>query len=246
MKNFNINYYFKDIDENEIFYKLTNNKENVMDIFFEKVKFLEKVNKQIIKTNCNLDDVKIIGNVYIDENTIIESGSIIEGPVYIGKNCKVSYNSYIRPGTLIEDNCVIGFSTEVKNTIIRDGAIISDLAFVGDSIIGRNSRVGSGVIVSNRCFNQSNVTVKDELKNKYDLGREVMGIILGDNSRIGANCTTSPGTFIGMFTFIYPHTCIYGFIPSEKKVYDKKSMVFLDNEKQVLSKACDWDYSKYN
>ena len=40
--------------------------------------------------------------------------------------------------------------------------------------------------------------------------------------------------------------CIYGFIPSEKKVYEKKSMFFLDNEKQVLSKASDWDYSKYN
>ena len=74
------------------------------------------MNKQIIKTNCNLDDVKIIGNVYIDENTIIESGSIIEGPVYIGKNCKISYNSYIRPGTLIEDNCVIGFGKKYNNS----------------------------------------------------------------------------------------------------------------------------------
>lgn len=39
MKNFNINYYFKDIDENEIFYKLTNNKGNVMDIFLKKSNF---------------------------------------------------------------------------------------------------------------------------------------------------------------------------------------------------------------
>lgn len=39
MKNFNINYYFEDIEENEIFYKLTNNKENVMDIFLKKSNF---------------------------------------------------------------------------------------------------------------------------------------------------------------------------------------------------------------
>lgn len=66
--------------------------------------------------------------------------------------------------TNIENNCVIGFSTQVKNTIIRDGAKISDLAFVEDSIIGRNLRIGSGVIVSNRCFNQLSVIIKDNLK----------------------------------------------------------------------------------
>lgn len=129
---------------------------------------------------------------------------------------QISYNSYIRLGTFIENNCVIGFSTEVKNTIIRDGAKISDLTFVGDSIIGRNSRIGSGVIVSNRCFNQSNVTVKDELKNKYDLGREVMGIVF----------------------------CIFDLYRLRRKFMIKNQ--WLDNEKQVLSKASDWDYSKYN
>lgn len=85
---------------------------------------------------------------------------------------QISYNSYIRLGTFIENNCVIGFSTQVKNTIIRDGAKISDLAFVEDSIIGRNSRIGSGVIVSNRCFNQLSVIIKDNLKtNMIQVGK---------------------------------------------------------------------------
>lgn len=246
---FKIDYYFTEIEKDEIFYELTNNKKEVLEIFDESYKFIEEIkekNKQEINTKKIGDNVKIIGSVYIGEGTEIQSGCIIEGPVYIGENCKLLYNAYIRPGTILGDDCVIGFSSELKHTIMRDGSKVSDLAFVGDSIIGKNSRVGSGVIVANRGFNQSDVITKDENKNPINLKRDVMGIILGDNSRIGSNATTSPGTFIGQFTWIYPHTCIHGFIPSQKKVYDKQNLVFLENTKKVLSKSTEWNHEKYN
>ncbi|MCI8779031.1 MAG: hypothetical protein HFI87_07790 [Bacilli bacterium] len=247
--NFKIDYYFTEIENDEIFYKLINNKKEVLEIFDASYKFIETIkekNKQEINTNKIGENVKIIGSVYIGEGTEIGNNCIIEGPVYIGKNCKLLYNAYIRPGTILGNDCVIGFSTEVKHTIMRDGSKVSDLAFVGDSIIGKNSRIGSGVIVANRGFNQSDIIIKDEDKNPINLKRDVMGIILGDNSRIGSNATTSPGTFIGKFTWIFPHTCIHGFIPSEKKVYDKQNLVFIDNEKQVLSKSTEWNHEKYN
>lgn len=247
--NLDINYYFEDIDKEEIFYKLTEGKKEVLDIFLlssNLINEIENKGKQEIRTNLIQENVKIMGNVFIDEGTEIESGCIIQGPVYIGKNCKLMYNSYVRPGTVMGDNCVIGFSTEIKHTIMRDGSKVSDLAFVGDSVIGKNSRVGSGVIVANRGFNQSNVIIKDENKNPIDTGREAIGIILGDNSRVGSNCTTSPGTFIGKYTWIYPHTCVHGFIPELKKVYDKQNMVFAENEKKVLYKSTDWNYGNYN
>lgn len=245
---FDINYYFEEIEENEMFFKVTNGKAEVMEIFELSSKIIDEIQengKQEIYTENIQDNVKIMGNVYIGEGTEIESGCIIQGPVYIGKNCKLMYNSYVRPGTILGDNCVIGFSTEIKHTIMRDGSKVSDLAFVGDSIIGKNSRIGSGVIVANRGFNQSNVIIKDENKNKVDLNREAMGVILGDNSRIGSNCTTSPGTFIGKYTWIYPHTCIHGFIPELKKVYDKQNLVYVENEKKALYKSTDWNYGNY-
>ena len=197
--NFNINYYFEDIQNNEVFNKLINNKNEVLEIFKESSKIIDNIEsngKQEIYTDNIQENVKIKGNVYIGEGTKIESGAIIQGPVYIGKNCEIMYNAYIRPGTILGDNCTIGYCTEVKHTIMRDGSKVSDLAFVGDSIIGKNSRVGSGVIVANRGFNQSEVIIKDEEKRPINLKREALGVILGDNARIGSNSTTSPGTFI--------------------------------------------------
>lgn len=245
---FDLKYYFDEIEENEILYKLSQNKEKVLEVLNSTGIIIDEINKtkkQEIKTKNIQENVKILGSVYIGENTEIESGCVIQGPVYIGKNCKLMYNSYVRPGTIMEDDCVIGFCSEIKHTIMRSGSKISDLAFVGDSIIGKNSRIGSGVIVANRGFNQSNIIIKDEEKNQINLNRETIGIILGDNSRIGSNCTTSPGTFVGKFTWVYPHTCIHGFIPEEKKVYDKQNMIFKPNEKKVLYKATNWNYGSY-
>lgn len=246
--NFDIDYYFEKIEEKEIFSKITKEKQQVMDIFELSSKIIDDIQdagKQEINTKNIQENVKIIGNVYIGEGTEIEDGCIIQGPVYIGKNCKLMYNSYIRPGTILGDNCVIGFSTEIKHTIMRDGSKVSDLAFVGDSIIGKNSRIGSGVIVANRGFNQSNIVIKDENKNLINLERGTIGVILGDNSRIGSNCTTSPGTFIGKFSWIYPHTCVHGFIPELKKVYDKQNLVFVENERKELYRSTEWNYENY-
>ncbi len=245
---FEIDYYFEKVDKNETFYQLTQGINEVMQIFDESSKLINEIEasgKQEIHTTQIEDGAKIKGNVYIGEGSEIKSGCIIQGPVYIGKNCKLMYNSYIRPGTILGDDCVIGFSSEVKHTIMRDGAKISDLAFVGDSIIGKNSRIGSGVIVANRGFEQSEIIIKDENKKPIKLGREAIGMILGDNSRIGSNCTTSPGTFIGKFTWIYPHTCVHGFIPELQKVYDKQNMIFMPNERKELYKSTDWNYGNY-
>lgn len=247
---FDLENYFENIEaDNDLFTKCVGDSKSVMDIFDNATKNIINAVKesgiQDIRTDKIDDNVKILGNVFIDEGTHIESGTVIQGPVYIGKNCELMYNSYIRPGTIMSDNCVVGFSTEVKHTIMRTGSKISDLAFVGDSVLGKNARVGSGVIVANRAFSQSNVVVKDENKNRIDIGREAMGIILGDNSRVGSNSTTSPGTFIGKFSWIYPHTCVHDFIPPQKKVYDKQNLVFVDNERKELYKATDWNYGKY-
>lgn len=243
--NLDWNYYFEEIEENEIFSKVTVGVTKALDIFNVSkslIEEIEKSGKQDINTTNIEDGVTIKGAVYIGEGTEIEKGCIIQGPAYIGKNCKLMYNSYIRPGTILGNDCVVGFCSEVKNTIMRDGSKVSDLAFVGDSIIGKNSRIGSGVIVANRGFNQSKIILKDENKETIDSQREFLGVILGDNSRVGSNATVSPGTFIGKYTWIYPHTCVHGFIPELKKVYDKQNLVFAENPKKTLYKSTEYNY----
>jgi bifunctional UDP-N-acetylglucosamine pyrophosphorylase/glucosamine-1-phosphate N-acetyltransferase len=175
------------------------------------------------------DAVHLYGNYSIGEGTVIYNDVTIIGPVFIGKNCEIMPGAVIRPYSIIGDNCSIGHGSELKRAVLYAGAKVASLAFVGDSVLGASARIGSGVITANRKFNQSDVKLKsgDAL---HDTGDSYFGLILGDSSRLGANCVTQPGTLIGPHTWIYPLTNVRGFIPREKRVYHPHEVVMEDNE----------------
>ena len=240
---FNVNYYFEYLDDKEdiIAKNIIKKSKNIIDLFVKAQEFMSKeVSEKHVQVNNAKEigeNVTIVGDYFIDEGVKLRDGCRIEGPVYIGKNCEIGYQAYIRPGTIMGDNCVVGFNSEVKNTVMRGGSKISSLAFLGDSVIGSKARVGSGVIVCNRQFNQSNIFYKDDNGEKIDSNREFLGCILGDNTRLGANCITQPGTCIGPYTWIYPLTPARGFIPAQKRVYQEVSLHYEFNEKKELKKA---------
>ena len=168
------------------------------------------------------------------EGTKIHANVSIEGPVIIGKNVTIQSGALIRPGCVIGDNCVIGHGAEIKHSIIQNKAKVQSLTFAGDSIIGKSTRVGSGTILSNRRFDQKNITVKNSAGEKVDVGTDFFGAVVGDNSRLGANCTTLPGSFIGAYTWILPTVQIRGFVPSEKRVFPVSSTRIEENPKVEL------------
>ena len=65
---FDINYYFEDINKDEIFYKMIENKDEVLQIFSEASKIIDNIEdngKQEIYTDNIQENVQIKGNVYI-------------------------------------------------------------------------------------------------------------------------------------------------------------------------------------
>lgn len=229
-------YYFKNYEDNEIFKELLKEIKNVWEIRDKAKDYLKReIEDKCIKVNkaTVLGNINLIGNYYIDEGTKIYSGVTIEGPVYIGKNVEIKPGAYIRPGSIISDNCSIGFNSEIKSAVLQKGAKVASLAFVGDSILGKSARIGSGVITANRRFDQDTIKVKIN-NEKEDTKTDYFGLVIGDNSRIGANSASFPGTFIGPYTWIFPLTQVHGFIPELKKVSNKKEMIFSENEKKEL------------
>ena len=235
--NLDLEYYFENFDDNEIFKRISKNVKYVFEIQKNAKDFLQKeVTDKNLKINNGelLGNVTFVGNYFIDEGTKIYGNVVIEGPCYIGKNVEIKPGAYIRPGTIIGDKCVIGFNSEVKNSVMQNGAKIASLAFVGDSILGKSARIGSGVIIANRRFDQKNVIVKNDEGNKIDTETDFFGSIIGDYSRIGANSVTYPGTFIGQYSWIFPLTGVRGFVPSLKRVHNDQNLIFDENEKNVL------------
>ena len=170
------------------------------------------------------------GEYFVGEGTEVYNDVTIIGPAYIGKNCELLPGALIRPYTVMCDGSSVGHGSEVKHSILLPGSKVASLSFVGDSVLGKSARIGSGVITANRKFNQTTVTAKSDDGGKIDLGDSFFGLIVGDASRLGANCVTQPGTHIGPHTWIYPLTNVRGFIPAEKRVYNEIGLAFEDNE----------------
>lgn len=231
MENFKLDYYFENIDNfafKEVFKNATYPWEALANINSLLDELVVKPNKK--ENNGEIGEfVSIEGNYIIGEGTKIHSNVSIEGPVIIGKNCTIQSGALIRPGCIIGDNCVVGHSCEVKHSIVQNKAKVQSFTFIGDSIIGKSTRVGSGTILANRRFDQQNITIKIDGK-KIDVGTDFFGAIIGDNTRLGANSTTLPGSFIGKYTWILPNVQIRGFVPSEKRIFPVQTTKIEDNE----------------
>ncbi len=175
------------------------------------------------------------GNIKIGKNTVISPYSVIQGPVVIGEGCEIRSGALIRPRTVIGDKVVVGHNSEVKNSIIFNEVKIASNVFVGDSVLGRGARLGSGTILGNRRFDQGMVTVKIGEK-RVTTELEKFGCIIGDYSRLGANCTVSPGTLIGKHAWIMS-SVVNGFIPSDSMVKIKTEMQIVPKERIYLSRT---------
>lgn len=196
----------------------------------------DKVEKDELKINNGFCEefVSLKGNYLIGEGTHIHANVSIEGPVIIGKNCTIQSGALIRPNTIIGDDCVIGHGAEIKHSIIQNKAKVQSMTFAGDSIIGKSTRIGSGTILANRRFDQKNITIKNSNQEKIDVGTDFFGAIVGDNTRLGANCTTLPGTFVGPYTWILPTVQVRGFVPGEKRIFPTANIRMEDNPRLEL------------
>ncbi len=229
MEELKLDYYFKEMDSFE-------NKE-VFEGCTYPWEALARINGVIDRKVCGKKEnhgktgefVSLKGDYYIGEGTVIGANVSIEGPVYIGKNCVIQSGALIRPYSIIGDDCVVGHACETKHCIIQNKAKVQSFTFIGDSIIGKSTRVGSGSILANRRFDQKNIVIKKDGE-KIDVGTDFFGAIIGDNSRMGANSTSTPGTFIGPYTWVMPTVQVRGFIPRQKKIFNKQQLVIEENE----------------
>lgn len=230
-----LEYYFKSIEEftfKDVFDNYKYPWEVLKNINGYIKKYMKDKDMKINKAEVG-DFCSITGNYFIDEGTKIHANVTIQGPVLIGKNVEIQSGALIRPGTIIGDNASVGHCSEVKHSILQNKSKVASLAFVGDSILGKSTRIGSGTILANRRFDQKDITIKMNGE-VISTNTDFFGSIIGDNTRLGANSTTVPGTFIGPYTWILPTVQVRGFMPAEKRVFPTAEYKITDNPKVEL------------
>ena len=164
------------------------------------------------------ENVAINGILHLGNNSIIKSGTYIEGNVWIGENCIIGPNAYLREGTTLCGDNKIGAASEVKNSIIMKGAKAPHHNYVGDSIIGRGCNLGSGTKIANLRLDKKEIFVTHQGK-KINTRRKKLGVIMGDFVNTGINASIDTGTLIGSHVRIGPGSIVSGTFESDSTVY---------------------------
>jgi len=178
--------------------------------------FMEGLRPKIegeVQSNATIE-----GPVVLGSGSRILNGAYIVGPAIIGQDTEIGPNCYIRPSTYIGSGCKVGNATEVKNSILMDGAKAPHHNYVGDSVLGRETNLGSGTKVANLRLDGRNIRVS--LRGKMvDTGLRKLGVITGDNVKIGVNTSIQPGTIISEDCLIGAGTTVGGTVEPGTKVY---------------------------
>jgi UDP-N-acetylglucosamine diphosphorylase/glucosamine-1-phosphate N-acetyltransferase len=168
----------------------------------------DKFLKAEIKKSAQVSKNAIIeGNVYIGENTKVFEGVVVKGPCYIGDNCVIGNNALIREYVNLENNCVVGANAEVTRCIFQED-VHTHSGYFGDSIFGRGCRVGAGTITANVRIDRGGVKA-DVKGKKVDTGLESLGVVVGEETKIGVNCSLMPGKFVGSGCQIGPNSLVF-------------------------------------
>jgi len=193
------------------------------------------IGERIIENEVTISEkAQIEGNVWIRRGTQILGGACVRGPCYIGSSSMIGNNSLIWNHSSIGDNCVVGFSSEIKNSLIGDNCWFHT-NYIGDSIISDNCSFGAGTITANFRFDEKSVVLKINGR-KIDSGREKLGVIMAEDCKAGVNSCLSPGVRVGPRSIVGPSVCLYGDLePNKIMLIDKKSYVKRKNKIAVSS-----------
>ncbi|OGG26759.1 hypothetical protein A2960_01135 [Candidatus Gottesmanbacteria bacterium RIFCSPLOWO2_01_FULL_39_12b] len=190
--------------------------------------FLNKIHKIKIKSSEIADSSNIVGNVIIEEGVKIMENVKIIGPVYIGKGTIIGQNCLIRE-SMIGNNCVIGFSTEIARSHIGDNCWFHN-NYIGDSVLSENISMGAGAILANYKLNKQ--PVKSVIGGKQIItGKIKLGALIGSNVNIGVNASIMPGVKIGQNSVVGSGVVLDIDLPEKKVCYFKNENYTITDNK---------------
>jgi len=158
------------------------------------------------------------GEVAVEEGVVVRHGSYVEGPTILGAGSEIGPNCYIRPATSIGPKAKVGNGCEVKNSILMAHSHVPHQNYVGDSIVGERCNLGAGTKVANLRLDEASVKVVWQGA-EVDTGLRKLGVIMGDDVKIGINASIDPGTIIGEGSFIGPGATVRGNIAPQTRIF---------------------------
>lgn len=163
--------------------------------------------------NVTVEDFCVIGAPYkgwngeetvIGDNAVIRSHTVIYAGNQIGNNFQTGNKTNIRELNQIGNDVSIGTLSVVEHhVVLEDGVRIHSQAFVPEySVLKRGAWIGPATVLTNARF-----PLHPEAKHT------LQGVTIGEQAKVGANCTLLPGVSIGSRSLIGAGSLVASDIP---------------------------------
>ncbi len=148
------------------------------------------------------------GPIYIGRNSVVQSGSRIAGPAYIGDETTVA-SALIHSGCSIGNGCRVG--GELEQTILHDYTNKHHFGYFGHSCVGEWINIGAGTTNSN--LKNTYGTVRVNINGKSMETRRIkVGCFIGDHSKTAIGTQIYTGKKIGAASQV--HGLVTNDVPS--------------------------------
>lgn len=145
------------------------------------------------------------GPIVIEAGAKVGDFTKLVGPTYLGPNTQVGDHCLIRQSCL-EAGSRVGAHTEIARSILLQKASIH-FGYLADSILGSGVSIGAGLLTANKRLDRQAISTL--VKEKFLSTRlKRLGVIIGDQTKVGIGVHTMPGVLIGADTMVMPHQVV--------------------------------------
>jgi mannose-1-phosphate guanylyltransferase/phosphomannomutase len=131
----------------------------------------KEAQEHMLAGKVNLDDFKLGPDaVYMEGNSIVETGAALVPPVCIGQNCKIREGAVIGPYTVIGDNTIVEQAATIERAVLWDSAYVGPNVKVEGALVGsrvtikRDTVVGEDAVIGDRCLIDVGCVIRPRVK----------------------------------------------------------------------------------
>src|SRR5206468_10554811 len=112
----------------------------------------------------------------------------------------------------------VGNPTEMNNSILMAGIHLTHQNYVGDIIFGERCNLGAVTKVATLRLDEAPIRVLWRGL-EVDTGLRKLGVIMGDDLKVGINASIDAGTIIGEESFLGPGSHARGNIAPRSRIF---------------------------
>ena len=149
-------------------------------------------------------------NIYVDDSARVHPDATLIGPVAIDQDAVIEAGTVVGPYAAIGENVTVGANSVLKDVVVDTGTTIGPTTTAIELVAGQDCTLHAELTVAG---GPADVAVNDTIYSDVDLGG-----VIADRASLGGNATLEAGALLGPDATVGPGVVVRGTIKAGSEV----------------------------